>query len=156
HDKSLTLVVDCFQWLALWLCRYIFYTGEVSNIPMVLSWGGRISADGFLPSILLLVVIIAVVVIVAVIVIVVVVGEAFSMLVACASRAIVTLSTTSFLMAAWVMTGIADVDVLLGAILSTFTIQHRIRTISQVFCTKYGNFDSDLFDTSSNEETYIL
>nr|GFA92483.1 hypothetical protein [Tanacetum cinerariifolium] len=49
--------------------------GEVSNIPMVLSWGGGISPDGFLPSIMLLVVIIAAVVIVAVIVIVVVVGE---------------------------------------------------------------------------------
>nr|GEV07916.1 hypothetical protein [Tanacetum cinerariifolium] len=50
--------------------------GKVSNIPMVLSWGGSISPDGFLPSILLLAVSIAVVVIVAVIVIVVVIGEA--------------------------------------------------------------------------------
>nr|GEU57478.1 photosystem II PsbX [Tanacetum cinerariifolium] len=42
--------------------------GKVSNIPMVLSWGGGISPDSFLPSILLLVVIIATVVIITVIV----------------------------------------------------------------------------------------
>nr|GEV44304.1 hypothetical protein [Tanacetum cinerariifolium] len=52
--------------------------GKVSNIPMVLSWGGGISPDSFLPSFLLLVVIIATVVIVAVIVIVVVVGEGWA------------------------------------------------------------------------------
>ncbi|GJX85654.1 hypothetical protein Tco_0336428 [Tanacetum coccineum] len=56
HDKLLTLVV-----------------GKVSSIPTFFSWGGSISPDGFLPSILLLVVIIVAVVVVAVIVVVVVV-----------------------------------------------------------------------------------
>nr|GEU80097.1 putative reverse transcriptase domain-containing protein [Tanacetum cinerariifolium] len=79
--------------------------------------------------------------------------KAFSMLAACASRAVAILSASSFLMVAWVMAGTADADVLLGAILSTFTRQHRIRMILQVICTMYGNFDNDLFDTSSNEET---
>ncbi|GJV29623.1 hypothetical protein Tco_1386071 [Tanacetum coccineum] len=45
----------------------------VFSIPFVLSWGGSISSDSFLPSILLLVVIIIMVVIVVVILIVVVV-----------------------------------------------------------------------------------
>ncbi|GJT49529.1 hypothetical protein Tco_0975686 [Tanacetum coccineum] len=45
----------------------------VFSIPFVLSWGGSISSDSFLPSILLLVVIIITVVIVVVILIVVVV-----------------------------------------------------------------------------------
>ncbi|GJR47187.1 hypothetical protein Tco_1315290 [Tanacetum coccineum] len=45
----------------------------VFSIPIVLSWGGSISSDSFLPSILLLVVIIITVVIVVVILIVVVV-----------------------------------------------------------------------------------
>ncbi|GJV83018.1 hypothetical protein Tco_1522916 [Tanacetum coccineum] len=46
---------------------------KVSMVPFVLSWGGSISSDSFLPSILLLVVIIITVVIVVVILIVVVV-----------------------------------------------------------------------------------
>ncbi|GJR04526.1 hypothetical protein Tco_0527510 [Tanacetum coccineum] len=48
-----------------------------------------------------------------------VVLSVFAMLAACASRAAKTLSETSFLMAARVMTGASDVDVLLGGILST-------------------------------------
>ncbi|GKG42608.1 hypothetical protein Tco_0476906, partial [Tanacetum coccineum] len=54
-----------------------FIQGKVSSIPTVFSWGGSISLDGFLPSILLLVVIIVavVVVVVAVILVVVVVHE---------------------------------------------------------------------------------
>nr|GEW30018.1 hypothetical protein [Tanacetum cinerariifolium] len=43
----------------------------------------------------------------------------FAMVVACVSRAAATLSTTNFLMAARVMAGAADVDVLLGGIIST-------------------------------------
>ncbi|GJR93083.1 hypothetical protein Tco_0265257 [Tanacetum coccineum] len=46
---------------------------KVSMVPFVLSWGGNISSDSFLPSILLLVVIIVTVVIVVVILIVIVV-----------------------------------------------------------------------------------
>ncbi|GKB29648.1 hypothetical protein Tco_0869049 [Tanacetum coccineum] len=46
-------------------------------------------------------------------------GKVFSMLAACASRAAKTLSATGFLMAALVMAGASDVDVLLGCILST-------------------------------------
>ncbi|GJX04758.1 hypothetical protein Tco_0190674, partial [Tanacetum coccineum] len=46
----------------------------VFTIPFILSWGGSISSDSFLPSILLLVVIIITVVIVVVILIVVIVG----------------------------------------------------------------------------------
>ncbi|GJY73011.1 hypothetical protein Tco_0477442 [Tanacetum coccineum] len=65
HDKLLTLVGASFT------------KGNVPSIPTVLSWGGSISPDGFLPSILLLVVIIVivVVVVVTVIVVIVVVGE---------------------------------------------------------------------------------
>nr|GEY43428.1 hypothetical protein [Tanacetum cinerariifolium] len=44
---------------------------------------------------------------------------AFAMLVACASRAAVTLSATHCLMTARVMAGASDVEVLLGGILST-------------------------------------
>ncbi|GKE19595.1 hypothetical protein Tco_1427172 [Tanacetum coccineum] len=44
------------------------------SIPFVLSWGGSISSDSFLPSILLLVVIVVTVVIVVVILVVVVVA----------------------------------------------------------------------------------
>nr|GEZ34200.1 hypothetical protein [Tanacetum cinerariifolium] len=51
----------------------------------------------------------------------------FAMLAACASRAATTLSATSCQMAARVIAGAADIDVLLGAILSTFTRQHKIR-----------------------------
>ncbi|GJT97266.1 F-box protein-like protein [Tanacetum coccineum] len=43
----------------------------------------------------------------------------FAMLAACASRAAATLSVISCRMAAWVIAGAADVDVLLGGILST-------------------------------------
>ncbi|GKC59449.1 hypothetical protein Tco_1087047 [Tanacetum coccineum] len=50
-----------------------FTHGKASSIPIVFIWGGSISLDGFLPSILLLVVIIVVVVIVVVMVILVVV-----------------------------------------------------------------------------------
>ncbi|GKF13196.1 hypothetical protein Tco_0054658, partial [Tanacetum coccineum] len=61
-----------------------FTQGKVSSIPTVFSWGGSISPDGFLPSILLLVVIIVAFVIivdvVAVIVVVVVVGEGSSII----------------------------------------------------------------------------
>nr|GEU51750.1 hypothetical protein [Tanacetum cinerariifolium] len=129
--------------------------GKVSSIPTIQSWGGSISPDSFLPSILLLVVIVVAVVIVVVAVIMIVVVEgwmnefhqdkassvrvpianftlqssvqllrentdsvrlnqrmsptapsvplklkAFAMLAACASRAIATLSATSFLMIA--------------------------------------------------------
>ncbi|GJR95624.1 hypothetical protein Tco_0267798 [Tanacetum coccineum] len=57
-----------------------FTQGKVSTIPTVFSWGGSISPDGFLSSILLVVVIIVavvvvVVIVVAVIVVVVVVGD---------------------------------------------------------------------------------
>ncbi|GJY69434.1 hypothetical protein Tco_0472416 [Tanacetum coccineum] len=52
--------------------------GKVFSIPIVFNWGGSISPDGFLPSILLLVVIIVAVVIVAItVVLVVVVGEGY-------------------------------------------------------------------------------
>ncbi|GJZ18699.1 hypothetical protein Tco_0554822 [Tanacetum coccineum] len=53
-----------------------FIQRKASNIPIVLCWGGSISPDGFLSSILLLVVIIvAVVIIVVTVVLIVVVGE---------------------------------------------------------------------------------
>ncbi|GJT54401.1 hypothetical protein Tco_0989455 [Tanacetum coccineum] len=55
-----------------------FTQGKASSIPIVFSWGGSISPDGFLPSILLLVVIIVAVVIVVITVILVVVGEVSS------------------------------------------------------------------------------
>ncbi|GJW66377.1 hypothetical protein Tco_0120801 [Tanacetum coccineum] len=97
-----------------------FTQGTISSIPI----GGSISPEGFLSSILLVVVIIVTVVIVIVILIVVVddvslilkfsfgiigvlVGPVFllgllvfAMVAACASRVEVTLSATSFLMAA--------------------------------------------------------
>ncbi|GJS28822.1 hypothetical protein Tco_0489442 [Tanacetum coccineum] len=57
-----------------------FTQGKVSSIPTIFSWGGSISPDGFLPSILLLVVIIVAVVVVAVIVVVVVVHEGSSII----------------------------------------------------------------------------
>nr|GEY31596.1 Gag-Pol polyprotein [Tanacetum cinerariifolium] len=130
--------------------RRVFMVPFVSGIPFVLSWGGSISLDSFLPSILLLVVIVVTVVIVAVILILVVVAivaivamvivvmiigvvivvtiigvvivvivGVFSMVAACASRAAATLSAISCRMAARVMAGVSDVEVLLGAILST-------------------------------------
>ncbi|GKC17532.1 hypothetical protein Tco_1014314, partial [Tanacetum coccineum] len=52
-----------------------FTQRKVSSIPTVLSWGGSISLDGFLSSILLLMVIIfAVVIVVVTVILVVVVG----------------------------------------------------------------------------------
>nr|GEV38368.1 reverse transcriptase domain-containing protein [Tanacetum cinerariifolium] len=198
-DTKLLSALESNNTLArCWFRRNV--PGKASNIPTVFSWGGNISPEGFLPSILLLaVIIIAVAIVVTVVLIfvdtiigVVVVGggvlsiiklsfmiigwanefhqdkaslmsptasfvplklKEFAMLASCASRAVATLSATSFIMAAWVIAGTADVDVLLGAILSTFTRQHRIRMISQVICTMYGNFNNDLFDTSSNKET---
>ncbi|GJX82527.1 hypothetical protein Tco_0332008 [Tanacetum coccineum] len=111
HDKLLTLVGGCFQRLAL--C----FSGKASSIPIVFSWGGSISPNSFLPSILLLLMII-----VAVAIVVTVFWlanelqpdkassvRAFAIVAACASRAA------------------ADVDFLLGAILSTFTRQYKIR-----------------------------
>ncbi|GKC29416.1 hypothetical protein Tco_1036710 [Tanacetum coccineum] len=68
HDKLRILVVGCFQWLGA-----SFTQGKVSSISIVFSWGGSISPDGFLPSILLLMVINVAVVIVVVTVILVVV-----------------------------------------------------------------------------------
>ncbi|GKE92568.1 hypothetical protein Tco_1573663 [Tanacetum coccineum] len=53
-----------------------FTQRKVSSIPIVFSYGGSISPNGFLPSILLLVVIIVVVVVVTVI-LVVVIGEGY-------------------------------------------------------------------------------
>ncbi|GKA98948.1 hypothetical protein Tco_0826885, partial [Tanacetum coccineum] len=75
HDKLLTLVASYFQWLALCFCSSFasltlnsarscvmqgaFLTqGKASSIPAIFSWGGSISPDSFLPSILLLLVII--------------------------------------------------------------------------------------------------
>ncbi|GKC13746.1 hypothetical protein Tco_1010528, partial [Tanacetum coccineum] len=49
--------------------------GKASSIPTVFSWGGNISPNSFLPSILLLLVIIVAVAIVVTVVLVVVVGE---------------------------------------------------------------------------------
>ncbi|GKF39279.1 hypothetical protein Tco_0119340 [Tanacetum coccineum] len=105
----------------------------------------RISPNSFLSSMLLLVVIIVMVVFVVVIwvvifvnvivgVIVVVFGivvgvllvpvfllvlSVFAILVACAFKAVATLSATSCRMASKVMAGVTDVDVLLGGNLST-------------------------------------
>ncbi|GJR01864.1 hypothetical protein Tco_0524848 [Tanacetum coccineum] len=56
-----------------------FTHGKAFSIPIVFSWGGIISPDSFLPSIMLLVVIIvAVVIVVVTIVLVVVVGEGWA------------------------------------------------------------------------------
>ncbi|GJR72756.1 hypothetical protein Tco_0085121 [Tanacetum coccineum] len=54
--------------------RKVYMVPFVFSIPFVLRWGGSISSDSFLPSILLLVVIIVMVVIVVVILIVIVVA----------------------------------------------------------------------------------
>ncbi|GKD49788.1 hypothetical protein Tco_1278764, partial [Tanacetum coccineum] len=107
---------------------------------------GRISPNSFLSSMLLLVVIIVMVVFVVVVLVVVVIAivgvvivvvfgivvvvvplvpvfllvlSVFAMLAACAFKAVATLSATSCRMAAKVMAGVSDVDVLLGGILST-------------------------------------
>ncbi|GKD15799.1 hypothetical protein Tco_1204957 [Tanacetum coccineum] len=88
HDKLLTLAAGCFQWLAPCFCSswsgdlpcyksldsarsYVmqgtFLTrGKASSIPTIFSWGGSISPDSFLPSILLLLVIIVAVILVVV------------------------------------------------------------------------------------------
>ncbi|GJZ91038.1 hypothetical protein Tco_0662965 [Tanacetum coccineum] len=118
------------------------------TIPSI-SIGGRISPEGFLPSILLVVVIIVTAVVVIVILIVGVVVDdvslilklslsfplfttgislvqcsywdlsEFAMVAACASRVAVIPLVISCQMAAKVMAGVSDVDVLLGGILST-------------------------------------
>ncbi|GJS40232.1 hypothetical protein Tco_0565275 [Tanacetum coccineum] len=54
---------------------FLQFLGKASSIPTVFSWGGSISPDSFLPSILLLLVIIVAVAIVVTVVLVVVVGE---------------------------------------------------------------------------------
>ncbi|GKE79074.1 hypothetical protein Tco_1545194 [Tanacetum coccineum] len=75
HDKSLTLATGCFQWLALCFCS------SWSDDPPCCNWGGSISPDGFLPSILLLlVIIVAVVIVVRVILVVVVIGKGSSII----------------------------------------------------------------------------
>nr|GEU74812.1 reverse transcriptase domain-containing protein [Tanacetum cinerariifolium] len=66
HDKLLTLVADCFWWLALWFCT------SWSDDPPCFNWGGIKSPKGFLPSILLLAVIIIAVAIIVTVVLVVV------------------------------------------------------------------------------------
>ncbi|GJY08994.1 hypothetical protein Tco_0377179 [Tanacetum coccineum] len=78
--------------------RKVSCVSFVFNILFVLSRGGSMSPDTFLPSILLL----------------------MAMLATSSSVAVI-LSATNFLMAAIVIVDAADVDVLLGAILSTFT-----------------------------------
>ncbi|GJR01142.1 hypothetical protein Tco_0524126 [Tanacetum coccineum] len=105
HDKLLTLAAGCFQWLAFCFCsswsnehlvasltldsarscvmQDAFLThGKASSIPTIFSWGGSISPDGFLPSIMLLLVIIIAVVIVVVTVVwvAVVVGKGSSII----------------------------------------------------------------------------
>ncbi|GKC37343.1 hypothetical protein Tco_1049727 [Tanacetum coccineum] len=97
-----------------------FTQRTISSIPI----GGSISPEGFLLPILLLVVIIVTVVIVIVILIVVVddvsliLKLSFTQL-SCAFRAEEMPSLISCRMAAKVMAGVSDVDVLLGGILST-------------------------------------
>ncbi|GJR21677.1 hypothetical protein Tco_0970204 [Tanacetum coccineum] len=120
-----------------------FTQGKVSSISI----GGSISSEGFLSSILLLVVIIVMVVFVVVVLVVVVIAivgvvivvvfgivivvgvplvsvfllvlSVFAIDAACAFRAEEMPSLISCRMAAKVMAGVSDVDVLLGGILST-------------------------------------
>nr|GEW29577.1 hypothetical protein [Tanacetum cinerariifolium] len=118
NDKGACKGASCTQ-------RRVSMVPFIFSIPFVLSWGGSISLDSFLPSIMLLVVIVVMVVIVAVILIfvvvtivvvvivvtitgvvivvtiirVVVVGV-LVMVAACASIAAATLLVISFLMAA--------------------------------------------------------
>ncbi|GJV71081.1 hypothetical protein Tco_1491076 [Tanacetum coccineum] len=119
-----------------------FTQGKVSSISI----GGSISSEGFLSSILLLVVIIVMVVFVVVVLVVVVIAIVGVVIVvvfgivivvvplvpvfllgllalaidaACAFRAEEMPSLISCRMAAKVMAGVSDVDVLLGGILST-------------------------------------
>ncbi|GJU29109.1 hypothetical protein Tco_1172698 [Tanacetum coccineum] len=54
--------------------------GKASSVPIVFSWGGNISPEGFLPSIMLLVVIIVTVAIMIVLVVVVVGGGVSSII----------------------------------------------------------------------------
>ncbi|GJV02817.1 hypothetical protein Tco_1336386 [Tanacetum coccineum] len=94
-----------------------------------ISVGGSIISEGFLSSILLVVVIIVMVVFVVVVVLVVVVIAIVGVVmvvvfgivvvVACAFRAEEIPSLISCRMAAKVLVGVSDVDVLLGGILST-------------------------------------
>ncbi|GJU60399.1 hypothetical protein Tco_1238165 [Tanacetum coccineum] len=91
-----------------------FTQGTIPSIPI----GGSISPEGFLPSILLLVfplfatgISLGPVFLLGL--------SAFAMVAACASRAAVIPSVMSCWMAAKVMAGVSDVDVLLGGILST-------------------------------------
>ncbi|GJZ30578.1 hypothetical protein Tco_0575625 [Tanacetum coccineum] len=119
-----------------------FTQGKVSSISI----GGSISSEGFLSSIMLLVVIIVMVVFVVVVLVVVVIAivgvvivvvfgivvvvvllvpvfllvlSVFSIEAACVFRAEETPSLISCRMAAKVMVGVSDVDVLFGGILST-------------------------------------
>ncbi|GJV87917.1 hypothetical protein Tco_1531855, partial [Tanacetum coccineum] len=59
---------------------FLQFLGKASSIPTVFSWGGSISPDSFLPSIMLLLVINVAVVIVVVVILVVVVGEGSSII----------------------------------------------------------------------------
>ncbi|GJV68338.1 hypothetical protein Tco_1483847 [Tanacetum coccineum] len=71
HDKLQTLIAGCFPWLGdlVWKVAYRWLA-----VPSaVLCWGGSISSDSFLPSILLLVVIVVTIVIVLVVVVVAIV-----------------------------------------------------------------------------------
>ncbi|GKA60100.1 hypothetical protein Tco_0759413 [Tanacetum coccineum] len=69
HDKLSILVADCFtQWLSAFLTQ-----GTVSSISIVFSWGGSISPEGFMSSVLLWLVIIVMVVGVNVMVVVVII-----------------------------------------------------------------------------------
>nr|GFA23262.1 hypothetical protein [Tanacetum cinerariifolium] len=121
---------------------------KVSKVPFV----GSISPEGFLPLILLLVVIIARVVVTVVNVVAVggvpsilklsfmVIEFLLGLLVlaivaACASRAVATLSATSFLMAAYVMADASDVDILLGGI-----YQHKITRNKNDITSRCQNF----------------
>ncbi|GKE96509.1 hypothetical protein Tco_1581364 [Tanacetum coccineum] len=103
-----------------------FTQGTIPSIPI----GGSISPEGFLLPILLLVMIIATVVATIVVVVVVAVGVplglvfllgllALAIVAACTFRAEEMSSVINCWMAAKVMAGVADVDDLLGGILST-------------------------------------
>ncbi|GKF40170.1 hypothetical protein Tco_0120231 [Tanacetum coccineum] len=116
-----------------------FTQGKVSSISI----GGSISSEGFLSSILLSVVMVVFVVVVLVVVVIAIVGvvivvvfgiivvvvplvpvfllvlSVFAIDAACAFRVEEMPSLISCRMAAKVMVGVSDVDVLLGGILST-------------------------------------
>ncbi|GKC90799.1 hypothetical protein Tco_1151448 [Tanacetum coccineum] len=106
------------------------------SIPFVLSWGGSISSDSFLPSILLLVVIVVTVVIVLVVVVVAIVGVVIVVVIigvvvqtffSCAFRAEEMPSLISCRMAAKVMAGVQMSDVLLGRHSIKQKISHTLR-----------------------------